>query len=83
MTEKTARSRANLQGEIDGAALYRTMAKVEKNPDMVTYEIRNALELPNICFMGSNVISGSATAVVVNTGSLTYFGGIISRHFLC
>lgn len=34
------------------------------------------LELENICFMGSNVESGTATAIVVNTGSNTYFGGI-------
>jgi len=42
MTEKTARFRANLQGEIDGAALYRTMAKVEKNPDIATVYARLA-----------------------------------------
>jgi VIT1/CCC1 family predicted Fe2+/Mn2+ transporter len=42
MTEKTARFRANLQGEIDGAALYRTMAKVEKNPDIAKVYARLA-----------------------------------------
>ena len=31
-------------------------------------------ELPTICFMGSSVVSGTATAVVVNTGSRTTFG---------
>ncbi|QEM08519.1 magnesium-translocating P-type ATPase [Mucilaginibacter rubeus] len=36
----------------------------------------NLLDLDNICFMGTNVISGAATAVVVNTGSQTYFGSI-------
>lgn len=34
MTEKSARFRANLQGEIDSAALYHTLSKVEKNPDI-------------------------------------------------
>ncbi|MGZ3790412.1 MAG: magnesium-translocating P-type ATPase, partial [Bacteriovorax sp.] len=34
------------------------------------------IELPNICFMGSNVISGTATAVVIATGPRTYFGSI-------
>ena len=34
------------------------------------------LELSNICFMGTNVESGSATAVVVTTGRSTYFGGM-------
>ncbi|GAA3406979.1 magnesium-translocating P-type ATPase [Paenibacillus hodogayensis] len=36
----------------------------------------NALELNNMCYMGTNVISGSATAVVVATGSRTYFGSM-------
>ena len=37
---------------------------------------RSCLELENICFMGTNVVSGSAHAMVVTTGSLTYFGSI-------
>ncbi|MGL5073576.1 MAG: magnesium-translocating P-type ATPase, partial [Aeromonas salmonicida] len=31
---------------------------------------------PNICFMGTNVVSGTAKAVVVATGSDTYFGSL-------
>ena len=34
------------------------------------------LELDNICFMGTNVVSGSATAMIVTTGNQTYFGSI-------
>lgn len=37
---------------------------------------RSPLSLNNICFMGTNVVSGSATAVVVLTGSNTYFGSL-------
>jgi Mg2+-importing ATPase len=37
---------------------------------------RNPLGLQNICFMGTNVVSGSATVVVTNTGIFTYFGSI-------
>ncbi len=33
-------------------------------------------ELPTVAFLGTNVVSGSATAVVVATGSGTMFGGI-------
>ena len=33
-------------------------------------------DLPTVCFMGTNVISGSARAVVVATGQKTYFGSI-------
>src|SRR5262249_20385995 len=32
------------------------------------------LECSNICFLGTNVVSGTATAVVVATGARTYFG---------
>ena len=33
-------------------------------------------DLKNICFMGTNVVSGSATAVVLTTGDRTYFGNM-------
>lgn len=36
----------------------------------------DALALRNTCFMGTNVASGSATAVVVHTGARAVFGGI-------
>lgn len=35
-----------------------------------------AIELSNLCFMGTNVVSGSAMAIVIATGSNTYFGSI-------
>jgi Mg2+-importing ATPase len=34
------------------------------------------LDLSNICYMGTNVVSGLATAVVVATGADTYFGSL-------
>jgi len=37
-----------------------------------------AFELPNICFMGANVVSGYATGIVIHTGKETYFGSIAS-----
>jgi P-type Mg2+ transporter len=37
---------------------------------------RSPLELENTCFMGTNVVSGTAMAVAVTTGALTYFGSI-------
>jgi Mg2+-importing ATPase len=37
---------------------------------------RSPLDLENCCFMGTNVVSGTAMAVAVTTGSLTYFGSI-------
>ncbi|MDD3225871.1 MAG: magnesium-translocating P-type ATPase [Clostridium sp.] len=42
-------------------------------------EYKNPLENSNLCFMGSNVESGTAVAVVVTTGSKTYFGQLSSK----
>jgi P-type Mg2+ transporter len=39
-------------------------------------EAKTALEARTLCFMGSNVVSGSATAVVAATGCNTYFGAL-------
>jgi Mg2+-importing ATPase len=36
----------------------------------------NALEAPSLCFLGTNVVSGAATAVVVATGASTYLGSL-------
>ncbi|MDK8183823.1 magnesium-translocating P-type ATPase [Paenibacillus sp. UMB4589-SE434] len=36
----------------------------------------SAIELPNMCYMGTNIISGSATGIVVSTGCRTYFGAM-------
>lgn len=34
------------------------------------------LDLPTVCYMGTNVVSGSATAVVLATGARTYLGSL-------
>jgi Mg2+-importing ATPase len=50
---------------------------VEKREGSVTNAAGlSPLELENCCFMGTNVVSGTAVAVVVCTGSHTYFGSI-------
>lgn len=51
---------------------------VEKAPPVVDKSLQNPLEMPNICFLGSNVESGSGSAVVVQTGHETYFGSLAS-----
>ncbi len=38
----------------------------------------NPLDLPTVCYMGTNVVSGSATGVVVATGPRAYLGSISS-----
>ncbi len=42
-------------------------------------ESSSALEMANLVFMGTNVISGAATAVVLSTGNDTYFGTLATR----
>ncbi|WP_298013593.1 magnesium-translocating P-type ATPase [uncultured Castellaniella sp.] len=41
--------------------------------------VRNPLELDSVLFMGTNVVSGSARAVVLHTGERTYFGALAGR----
>lgn len=41
--------------------------------------LRNPLELENLCFMGTHVVSGSAAAIVAGIGTMTYFGALAER----
>ncbi len=61
---------------LNQAALTGESLPVERKADPTPAEVQNPLELPNICFLGSNVESGSATAVVIHTGEQTYFGSL-------
>ena len=40
---------------------------------------KTPLESPNACFMGTNVLSGSARAVVLTTGAQTFFGALSQK----
>jgi len=61
---------------LNQAALTGEALPVEKKAAQASADVQNPLELPNICFLGSNVESGSATAVVIHTGNQTYFGSL-------
>ncbi|WP_118974279.1 magnesium-translocating P-type ATPase [Taibaiella koreensis] len=61
-------SQATLTGE--------SLPVEKRNLPVRDAESKSPLELDNVCFMGTNVISGSATAIVVNTGNQTYFGSL-------
>ena len=63
---------------LNQSALTGESLPVEKKSAAADRTISNALEAPNLCFMGSNVESGVSTAVVVQTGSETYFGALAS-----
>jgi Mg2+-importing ATPase len=52
---------------------------VEKSAEPADTTGRGVIELPNACFQGSNVLSGSARGLVVNTGVRTHFGSISEK----
>jgi Mg2+-importing ATPase len=51
---------------------------VEKTEAPDTREKVSPIERANLCFLGTSVESGSATAVIVATGPQTYFGSVAS-----
>ena len=59
-------SQSSLTGESD---------PIEKHPESKGGK-GSVVELDDICFMGSNVVSGSATGIVLSTGNHTYLGTI-------
>jgi len=66
-----------LTGEAMPVEKYDTLAGVvEKSAEDASSAATNALDHANLCFMGTTVISGAATAVVVSTGSRTVFGSL-------
>ncbi|MGN6770474.1 MAG: magnesium-translocating P-type ATPase [Rhizobiaceae bacterium] len=70
-------SQAALTGEALPVEKYDTLGAVAgKSADAVAGDQTDLLALPNICFMGTNVVSGTATAIVVATGPHTYFGSL-------
>ncbi|BCP52346.1 magnesium-translocating P-type ATPase [Kaistia sp. 32K] len=70
-------SQAALTGEALPVEKYDTLGAVaEKSAAAIADDQAGLLDLPSICFMGTNVVSGTATAVVVATGTRTYFGSL-------
>jgi Mg2+-importing ATPase len=63
---------------INQSALTGESLPVEKNSRAVEQAAGSPLDLPNLCFMGTNVVSGTAIAIVVMTGASTYFGSLAS-----
>ena len=73
-------SQAVLTGESIPVEKYDTLGAVsqktseEVNPSEINKD--NVLDVNNICFMGTNVVSGTAKAIVVATGADTHFGSL-------
>ena len=63
---------------VNQSALTGESIPVEKRELPAEASSKNPLELPNICFLGSNVESGTGSALVIHTGKDTYFGSLAS-----
>jgi len=61
---------------LNQSALTGEVLPVEKKAAPAPADVQNPLDLPNLCFLGSNVEGGSATAVVIHTGNRTFFGSL-------
>lgn len=64
---------------IGQSALTGESMPVEKNSSPCDLADKGIIELTNACFQGSNVISGTARAIAINTGNRTYFGSISEK----
>ncbi len=65
---------------VDQSTLTGESFPVEKTPSPITSENAcSVTDWSNYLFMGTSVVSGSATAVVVKTGGTTEFGKIVKR----
>jgi len=68
-------SQAILTGEsLPVEKLARTVAQIEQHKQQTSHD--SLLDLTTVCYMGTNVVSGTASAVVVSTGARTYLGSI-------
>ncbi|WP_207266368.1 magnesium-translocating P-type ATPase [Pseudomonas sp. GW101-3H06] len=64
---------------VSQAAMTGESMPVEKVPRRQGSDSLNPLDLDNIVFMGTNVVSGTAMAVILTTGNSTYFGALAQR----
>lgn len=49
---------------------------IEKHASVPTAKTNNPLEVHNLCFMGTNVESGTAQGIILATGGDSYFGNL-------
>jgi len=66
---------------VSQAAMTGESLPIEKHADAAenTENTESVLDAANLLFMGTNVVSGAATALVLSTGNGTYFGTIATR----
>ena len=68
-------SQSALTGESMPVEKYANISEVSDAKDIVA-DTKNPLEFGTLCFMGTNVVTGTACAVVIATSNHTYFGSM-------
>ena len=59
---------------INQSALTGEAMPAEKFAHPCREQVDDPFDLPNVCFMGANVVSGYGTGVILRTGAKTFFG---------
>jgi VIT1/CCC1 family predicted Fe2+/Mn2+ transporter len=80
--ESRARYRANLQGEVDGSALYRALSKTEKNPDIAgVYAKLASIEEAHAEFWKSRLRDSGGKVPNLRPGARTRILRWLARRF--
>ncbi|XP_028233067.1 uncharacterized protein LOC114413080 isoform X2 [Glycine soja] len=66
-------------GDISQASLTGESWTTDKTAEIREDHSTPLLDLKNICFMGTNVVSGTGTGLVISTGSNTYMSTMFSK----
>jgi Mg2+-importing ATPase len=61
---------------VSQSALTGEAMPVEKDEKLQEEHAKSPLDIPNLCFLGTSVLNGSALAVILKTGGHTYFGRV-------
>ena len=64
---------------INQSALTGEAMPAEKFAQAWSEPVNDPFDMPNICFMGANVVSGFGTGVIVRTGGRTFFGALADQ----
>src|SRR5260370_25033271 len=72
-------SQSVLSGEALPVEKFETLHEPNRRPRPLTRE--DPTEVSNLCLMGTNVVRGTATAVVLGTGGATSFGSLAKKAF--
>lgn len=74
-------SQSALTGESVPIEKYNTLGAIVEKSSMLVSESSNPMDRADLGFMGTSVVSGSGKAIVLTTGTKTYFGSL-AKHII-